>query len=99
MRAAWHDAFAAITRSDGVDVRTLPDRSLMHMRLKAIRPDRGGGDATLAGARIDPVPNFGCARLSQAQADPAQPGGSGSILSYELSPATCSTKDAASSSR
>ncbi len=32
MRAAWHDAFAAITRTDGVDVRTLPGRSLMHMR-------------------------------------------------------------------
>ncbi|MGZ4543572.1 MAG: C-terminal helicase domain-containing protein, partial [Mycobacteriaceae bacterium] len=32
MRAAWHDAFAAITRTDGVDVRTLPDSSLMHMR-------------------------------------------------------------------
>ena len=54
----------------------------------ADRPDRGGGDATLAGARIDPVPHFGRARLSQAQADPAQLGGSGSILSYELRPAT-----------
>ncbi len=32
MRAAWHDAFAAITRTDAVDVRTLPDRSLIHMR-------------------------------------------------------------------
>src|SRR5262249_13967449 len=32
MRAAWYDAFAAITRTDGVDVRTLPDSSLMHMR-------------------------------------------------------------------
>jgi hypothetical protein len=32
MRAAWHDAFAAITRTDGVDVRELPDRSLQHMR-------------------------------------------------------------------
>jgi len=32
MRAAWHDAFAAITRTDGVDVRELPDRSLEHMR-------------------------------------------------------------------
>jgi len=50
----------------------------------ADRPDRGGGDATLAGARIGPVPDFGCARLSQAQADPAQPGASGSILSDEL---------------
>jgi len=38
--------------------------------------------------RIDPVPDFGCAGLSQAQADPAQPGGSGGILSYELGPAT-----------
>ena len=54
----------------------------------ADRPDRRGGDATLAGARIDPVPHFGRARLSQAQADPAQLGGSGSILSYELRPAT-----------
>lgn len=51
-------------------------------------PDRGGGDAALAGARIDPVPNFGRARLSQAYADPAQWSGSGSILSYELRPAT-----------
>jgi conjugative relaxase-like TrwC/TraI family protein len=32
MRAAWHDAFAAITRTDGADVRELPDRSLQHMR-------------------------------------------------------------------
>jgi len=32
MRAAWHDAFAAITHGDGVDVRALPDRSLEHMR-------------------------------------------------------------------
>jgi len=32
MRAAWHDAFAAITRTDGVDVRELPDCSLEHMR-------------------------------------------------------------------
>jgi hypothetical protein len=32
MRAAWHDAFAAITRTDGVDVRELPDQSLQHMR-------------------------------------------------------------------
>src|SRR5262249_40938678 len=32
MRAAWHDAFAAISRTDGVDVRERPDRSLQHMR-------------------------------------------------------------------
>src|SRR5258708_15827313 len=32
MRAAWHAAFAAITRTDTVDVRALPDRSLTHMR-------------------------------------------------------------------
>ncbi len=32
MRAAWHDAFAAITHGDGVDVRELPDSSLEHMR-------------------------------------------------------------------
>jgi hypothetical protein len=32
MRAAWHDAFAAITRTDSVDVRHLPDGSLIHMR-------------------------------------------------------------------
>jgi len=32
MRAAWHDAFAAITRTDGVDVREMPDRSLQYMR-------------------------------------------------------------------
>ena len=51
------------------------------------RPDRGRGDATIAGTRIDPVPNFGRAGLAQAQADPAQPGRSGGILSQELSPA------------
>ena len=45
------------------------------------RPDRGGGDATIASTRIDPVPDFGRAGLAQAQADPAQPGGSGGILS------------------
>jgi hypothetical protein len=32
MRAAWHDAFAAITRTGAVDVRDLPDQSLIHMR-------------------------------------------------------------------
>jgi hypothetical protein len=32
MRAAWHDAFAAITHTDAVDVRTLPDNSLIHLR-------------------------------------------------------------------
>src|SRR6266516_2114270 len=32
MRAARHDAFAAITHGDGVDVRELPDSSLEHMR-------------------------------------------------------------------
>jgi hypothetical protein len=32
MRAAWHNAFAAIARTDGVEVRALPDSSLMHMR-------------------------------------------------------------------
>jgi hypothetical protein len=32
MRAAWHDAFAAITHTDAVDVRQLPDGSLIHMR-------------------------------------------------------------------
>jgi hypothetical protein len=32
MRAAWHDAFAAITHTDAVDVRNLPDRSLTHLR-------------------------------------------------------------------
>jgi hypothetical protein len=32
MRAAWHDAFAAITKTDTVDVRALPDQSLRHMR-------------------------------------------------------------------
>jgi len=32
MRAAWHDAFAAITKTDAVDVRNLPDQSLIHMR-------------------------------------------------------------------
>jgi hypothetical protein len=32
MRAAWHDAFAAITKTDTIDVRALPDQSLIHMR-------------------------------------------------------------------
>jgi len=32
MRAAWHAAFAAITHTDTVDVRELPDGSLTHMR-------------------------------------------------------------------
>jgi AAA domain/TrwC relaxase len=32
MRTAWQDAFAAITRTDTVDVRSLPDQSLVHMR-------------------------------------------------------------------
>ena len=32
MRGAWHDAFAAITRGNGVDVRALPDSSLIHLR-------------------------------------------------------------------
>jgi AAA domain/TrwC relaxase len=31
-RAAWHAAFAALTRTDTVDVRTLPEVSLWHMR-------------------------------------------------------------------
>jgi hypothetical protein len=33
MRAAWHDAFAAITEANDMDVRALPDRSLIHMRV------------------------------------------------------------------
>jgi len=32
MRGAWHDAFISITKTDGVDVRALPDSSLIHMR-------------------------------------------------------------------
>ena len=32
MRGAWHDAFLSIIRGHGVDVRALPDRSLIHMR-------------------------------------------------------------------
>jgi hypothetical protein len=31
-RAAWHTGFAALTRTDAVDVRTLPEASLWHMR-------------------------------------------------------------------
>ena len=31
-RAAWHAGFAALTRTDTVDVRTLPESSLWHMR-------------------------------------------------------------------
>jgi hypothetical protein len=31
-RAAWHEAFAALGRVDGPDVRGLPDGSLLHMR-------------------------------------------------------------------
>ncbi len=65
----------------------------------ADRPDRCGGGATLAGARIDPVPSFGRARLSQAQADPGQRGGSGSILSYELRPACAVPRIGASRNR
>ena len=40
MRAAWHDAFATITRTDTVDVRSLPDQSLVHMR-DSYRTDTG----------------------------------------------------------
>ena len=40
MRAAWHNAFAAITRTDAVDVRSLPDSSLMHVR-DSYRTDTG----------------------------------------------------------
>jgi hypothetical protein len=40
MRAAWHDAFAAITRTDAVDARELPDGSLIHMR-DSYRTDTG----------------------------------------------------------
>jgi hypothetical protein len=32
MRGTWHDAFISITRGNCVDVRALPDRSLIHMR-------------------------------------------------------------------
>ena len=31
-RAAWHAAFAALGPVDGVDLRSLPDGSLLHMR-------------------------------------------------------------------
>jgi hypothetical protein len=31
-RAAWHSAFAALGPADGVDLRALPDGSLLHMR-------------------------------------------------------------------
>jgi hypothetical protein len=31
-RAAWHAGFAALTRTDAVDVRALPEASLWHMR-------------------------------------------------------------------
>lgn len=31
-RAAWHEGFAALTRTDTVDVRSLPEASLWHMR-------------------------------------------------------------------
>jgi hypothetical protein len=31
-RAAWHAGFAALTRTDTIDVRTLPEASLWHMR-------------------------------------------------------------------
>ena len=31
-RAAWHAGFAALTRTDTLDVRTLPEASLWHMR-------------------------------------------------------------------
>ncbi len=31
-RAAWYTGFAAMTRTDAVDIRSLPDQSLRHMR-------------------------------------------------------------------
>ena len=31
-RAAWHSAFAALGPADGIDLRSLPDGSLLHMR-------------------------------------------------------------------
>jgi hypothetical protein len=31
-RAAWYAGFASMTRTDAVDVRSLPDKSLVHMR-------------------------------------------------------------------
>jgi hypothetical protein len=40
MRTAWHDAFAATTRTDTVDARSLPDQSLVHMR-DSYRADTG----------------------------------------------------------
>jgi len=40
MRAAWHDAFAAMTQTDAVDIRALPDGSLIHMR-DSYRTDTG----------------------------------------------------------
>jgi hypothetical protein len=40
MRAAWHDAFAAITHTDAVDVRNLPDRSLTLLR-DSYKPETG----------------------------------------------------------
>ncbi len=42
-RAAWYSAFAAITRTDAVDARSLPDQSLCHMRESALQErDRMG---------------------------------------------------------
>jgi hypothetical protein len=32
MRAAWHNAFAAVTHTEAADIRNLPDRSLTHLR-------------------------------------------------------------------
>jgi hypothetical protein len=32
LRAAWHEAFAALTPADGPDVRDLPDGRLLHLR-------------------------------------------------------------------
>jgi hypothetical protein len=40
MRATWHDAFAAITHTDAVDVRELPGNSLTHLR-DSYRTDTG----------------------------------------------------------
>jgi len=40
MRAAWHDEFAALTHTDAVDVRELPEGSLIHLR-DSYRADTG----------------------------------------------------------
>jgi hypothetical protein len=57
LRAAWHEAFAALGPADGPDVRGMPDGMLLHLRdtYPSRRPGRPGGSAT-SSARSAPPP-------------------------------------------